>query len=207
MTNDKPARLGEPVAPPHRDLSAVFNPALRTTLPARDKTAKPPPTVAAETEDTSTPPPATGKRTRPAAGNRSSAADDHLTSGRVVYLTEPVRDALGVACAQQHKTRTVVALEAIEATYEDLPALIAQDLAPTVVKGKLWESVVAPSRRDQPPKRQVYISPTHAQVKIINALIEQSGARDRSHLVNVAIAAHLGLAPLTNTGSDDQEGT
>lgn len=210
MTEKEDGRLGvDPVAPPARSLGAAFDPQLRGALPARKRAASPAP----ETETTSTPakpkkarqpqartspgPPAARQANDEEPAGRATAsqrADGSLTKGRVLYLSDEIRDALATACAQRRKTRTVVVLQAIEGTYEDLEDLVAQDLAPKVVPGRLWDSVVTPSRMDQPPKRQVFITPTIEQLRIIDHLVTDSGARDRSHLVSVALRTHLRLA-------------
>lgn len=194
MKSASTSSLGQSVtAPPKRDLGATFNAGLRGALPPKTKA----PEAAAEPTEVVDPPAAepipeakTPKKTK----NRrkaSQSADPAATSGRVIYLPEATRDALATACAAQRKTRTVLVLEAIEATYQDLPALVAESLKPRVIKGDLWDSVETPNRQRQPAKRQVFITLTTQQENVIEQLIEDAGARDRSHLITVALSAHL----------------
>lgn len=206
-------KLGEePVAPPTRALGATFDAKLRGALPPRKRTTAPvqqkrAATAPADAEPAKTaakkarratpkktsakPPPLPDAETPEPPANASQAADAALTRGRVLYLTDADRDALAMACTQQRKTRTVLVLDAIEATYEQLADLVREDLQPKVVHGKLWDSVVTPSRMAQPPKRQVFITPTIEQLRIIDQLVTDTEARDRSHLVSVALRAHL----------------
>lgn len=188
MTKE-PTPLGRAaVAPPKRDLGSTFNAGLRGALPPKKKTTPPP-----ESKSDEQPADAPKSPVTPAPKKASTRADGALTNGRVVYLPEGTRDGLATACAAQHKTRTVMVLNSIEATYTKLGDLIAEDLKPLTVKGALWDTVQTPSRLDQPAKRQVYITLSVQQQTVIDQLVIDSGARDRSHLITVALNAHLGL--------------
>lgn len=134
--------------------------------------------------------PARGRRGRPRKP-ASAQADQTLVTNRVVYVPDDVRDALAMMCTRTRRTRTQVVLEAIAATHTRLGDLVEADLAPTVIKGELWDQVVYPNRRSQPAKRQLFITPTIQQLATIDRLVDESGARDRSHLVVVALREHL----------------
>lgn len=128
------------------------------------------------------------------AGRRpvSTAADAHLRVSRVVYLTDDLVAEVGAACARDRITRTQLVLHALEATHQQLGDLVATDLEPKVIRGTLFDEVVTTHRQNQPAKRQVMIQPTRTQLEVIDKLVTDCGARDRSHLVAVALAAHLG---------------
>lgn len=182
------------VAPPKRDLGATFNAGLRGALPSKKRPPEPLADTAAEVAEAPTDAPVPEATPPKKSKNRqkaSQAADAAVTKGRVIYLPEPTRDALATACAAQRKTRTVLVLEAVEATYIRLAALVAEDLKPRLVEGPLWDSVKTPNRQHQPAKRQVFITLTIQQENVIDQLKADTGARDRSHLITVALNAHL----------------
>lgn len=195
-TDEKTApQLGQDaVTPPTRDLGSLLAPRTRRppTGPATRTGENQQPTDTQSGEDTDQdhtqgPPEAPAPARRPA----SAAADAHLRISRVVYLTDDLVADVGAACAKDRITRTQLVLQALEATHTHLGELIAQDLEPKVIHGTLFDEVVTTHRQNQPAKRQVMIQPTRAQLEVIDRLVTDSGARDRSHLVAVALAAHL----------------
>lgn len=180
--------------PPRRDLGDAFGVGGRPRLAARKLGP------GAATTGLSSPPAAEQEvpTRRRATGGRprdvlpvSNAADESLTIGRVIYLTGELWEQLVIARARGRQTNTQVVLEAIKATHERLGDLVAQDVAPRVVAGDLWDEIVTPDRSHQPAKRQVNIWPTRQQLRVIDALVDQTGARDRSHLFAVALTAYL----------------
>lgn len=190
-TDEKTApQLGQDaVAPPARDLGALLAPRTRKTPTGQDQQpTDTPPGEGTDQQDTQEPPdtPAPGPRRPP-----SAAADAHLRISRVVYLADDLVADVGAACARDRITRTQLVLQALEATHTHLGELIAQDLEPKVIHGTLFDEVVTTHRQNQPAKRQVMIQPTRAQLEVIDRLVTDSGARDRSHLVAVALTAHL----------------
>lgn len=215
----KKQTLGQDATPPpRRDLGDAFGVGGRPRLAARKLGPSAPPdaqTLDADIEDGSaalqqptnaaatdiSTAPDTEQGTpnrRPATGGRprnvlpaSSAADESLTIGRVIYLTGELWELVRIARARNRQTNTQVVLEAIKATHDRLGDLVDQDVAPRVVKGDLWDEIVTPDRSHQPAKRQVNIWPTRQQLRVIDALVDQTGARDRSHLFAVALTAYL----------------
>ena len=194
MTHENEATgLGQSaLKPPTRDLGSTFNPSLRGKLPRPTPAPATTPSVdPPETGDSSTPAEPAQAEQKKDARPASRATDTVVTKGRVIYLPDHVRDALSTACAAQHKTRTVMILQAVEATYQQLGELVAEDRKPRLIKGALWDSVQTPSRADQPAKRQVFIKLTAQQQAVIDQLVIDADARDRSHLIAVALSAHL----------------
>lgn len=194
MTADKNPRLGQDaVAPPTRDLGSLLAPRSARRKPAPVDTT-PQGDQAANGPTTGTPGPTKPRKSTPAAASgrpASAAADAHLRVSRVVYLADDLVAEVGAACARDRITRTQLVLHALEATHQQLGDLVARDLEPRVIRGTLFDEVVTTHRQNQPAKRQVMIQPTRAQLEVIDKLVSDSGARDRSHLVAVALAAHL----------------
>lgn len=217
MTSDQntsAAGLGQgPSAAPRRDLSSILGPRPRPHARPTPPVDEPPPTgvqddqpVPPDEDHEGTEAASTSPKTKKKSGARpstkpapdpgparkvSTAADAALKVDRVVYLPDDITVRLAADCARQRLTRTQMVLTALEATHQDLPELIEASLAPKVTHGALFDVVTPATRRDQPAKRQVFITPTRQQLDIIDSLRESTGARDRSHLIMVALDAHL----------------
>lgn len=192
---DRAPQLGQDaVTPPARDLGSLLAP----RRPQRPEVEQNGSDMASTKETAATPetPEPTSAQSEPDQPGpdrpASAAADAHLRVSRVVYLADDLVAEVGAACARDRVTRTQLVLHALEATHQRLGDLIAQDLAPRVIHGTLFDEVVTTHRQNQPAKRQVMIQPTRTQLEVIDKLVKDSGARDRSHLVAVALSAHLG---------------
>lgn len=82
-------------------------------------------------------------------------------------------------------------LDALEATVDELPALVAAVDAPRTVKGPLFERVVE-TERAEVVKRQLTVPGLSAShLAVIDDLVESTGAGSRSKLVNTALDHHL----------------
>jgi hypothetical protein len=83
-------------------------------------------------------------------------------------------------------------LDAIETTYDQLTDLVTQATGTTQVQGKLFERT-APTTA-QPVEQRVQLTirgVLDSQLRIIDDLVEQTGAPSRSALVNAALDATL----------------
>lgn len=216
-TENPATGLGQsPASAPRRDLSSILGPRPRTgqappdepaptakqatragantsseeTKPAA-KTREKSGTMTPSATPTPAPEPAAASSPEKEAPQASAASDAHLKVDRVVYLPDDITVRLAADCARQRLTRTEMVLAALEATHQDLPDLVEASMAPKVTHGALFDVVTPATRRDQPAKRQVFITPTRQQLAIIDGLRENAGARDRSHLIMVALDAHL----------------
>ena len=198
MTQPTP-RLGDAIAPPKRDLQGAFG---------RKKTPRPAPTVPPTARPAATgdekahdqAPTSTGAtpEAAPASPNASPAASGGVdkppapgvTVGRTVFLTDEIFTLVRNArLGPDRRTSTKVVLDALTATHTRLPQLIAEDLAPKVIKGSLFEEVI--STPAAPAKRSLRIEPTQQQLAVIDQLVETTGAKDRSHMLSVALKAYL----------------
>lgn len=153
------------------------------TAPARPRGTRRPQTASAAAPTTQAPEPA------PATGRASTAADAHVKRQRILSLPDTVYEQLAMRRATARATNTQVVLAAIEHAYPRLPQLVEHDLSPTVVAGALWDTVQ--DQRPKAAKRQVWFEPTQQQLEVIDRLREEAGARDRSHLVAVALQDYL----------------
>lgn len=202
MSTERPKLGTEAVSPPSPDLSGMLprrRTARRTATPPEQ--AEQPPAEQAPAKDQE-PRPEPQDDPQPERQEQEQEQEQVPTVpasqrvqgpriNRVVYLPDPLFRQVGAACAEQRITRTQLVLQAVEATYPRLEELIAQDLAPHVIKGTLFDTVVISSRQQEPAKRQMMIQLTAQQAQVLDSLVPTCGARNRSHLVQVALSAHL----------------
>ncbi len=82
-------------------------------------------------------------------------------------------------------------LDALEATVDRLPDLVAETTEQPHIQGKLFERAVA-TPEASPPRVQLTIRGVlDSQLAVIDQLVESSGARSRSALINAALEATL----------------
>lgn len=139
----------------------------------RPRRGRPPKTISADT------PSAQG---RPAAGE-----------GTLVLWTPATIRARMQTQKTTHGTRYLnQVLDALEGTYHQLDDLVDKVTQPARVQGPLFERLT-PSESDEPEHRiQLTIRGfLSSQLKIIDDLVDRTGAGSRSALVNTALDAHL----------------
>ena len=85
-------------------------------------------------------------------------------------------------------TNTQIALRALNAHHDDLADLITAEQATQLSPGPLFDVETTTTAL---PKRQVEITPTLAQLQVIDQLQQDSGTRDRSHMCALAIKRWL----------------
>lgn len=212
--SDQTPRFGEAIAPPQRNLQGAFGrkktgakprpqtPVGKTTADRNEAAPSPSkqvPEAVAEPTVTSSASTVGERPTEtetPPTTEADGVAPPHpavqaLTVLRNVMLTDDVVALVREArVGPERRTTTKVILDALTATHQQLPQLIAEDLAPTVIRGSLFEEVVTTTA--SPPKRSLRIEPTRAQLAVIDQLVETTGAKDRSHMLSVALKAYLG---------------
>lgn len=136
-----------------------------------------------------------GKSSTSRARQAAPAARHGRTSGpdgdpgehvsRILYLPVELVEALRIYRATTlGVSNTQIALGALNAHYLDVDALVAAEEGARVSAGPLFDEVV---HERQIPKRQVEITPTRGQLKIIDGLVDGSKAKDRSQLFAVVI--------------------
>lgn len=198
MSTERPKLGTEAVSPPSPDLSGMLprrRTARRTATPPEQAEQPPAEQAPAKDQEPRPKPQDDPQPERQEQEKTPTVPASQRVQGprinRVVYLPDPLFRQVGAACAEQRITRTQLVLQAVEATYPQLEELIAQDLAPHVIKGTLFDTVVTSSRQQEPAKRQMMIQLTAQQAQVLDSLVPTCGARNRSHLVQVALSAHL----------------
>ncbi len=89
-------------------------------------------------------------------------------------------------------TNTQIALRALNAHHEDLGELLTAEQATQLSPGPLFDVETTTTAL---PKRQVEITPTLAQLQVIDQLQQDSGTRDRSHMCALVIKRWLDGRP------------
>ncbi len=135
------------------------------------------------------------KTHRPAASatrsRRTSGPDgdpgEHVS--RILYLPVELVEALRIYRATTiGVSNTQIALGALNAHYLNVDVLVDAQAGARVSTGPLFDEIV---NERQIPKRQVEITPTRAQLRIIDDVVESSSAKDRSQLFAVVIRRWL----------------
>lgn len=126
------------------------------------------------------------RRGRP-AGQRSSTSQA-AGAMLVLWTPESIRARMQAVRASTGKLYLDQVLDALEATVDDLPELVAKTAAPRTTRGSLFErtqvsTVVADTYRKQLTIRGVLQS----QLDVIDALVDSTGAGSRSRLINIAL--------------------
>lgn len=179
-----PIAAPEPAPPaeqPKKALAAVPDAAEPQKAPqAPQKAAQEPSSPPAAPKPRKAAKKATAAATRPAAGE-----------GRLVLWTpEAIRARMQTEQRTSGKRYLDQVLDAIEATYEQLPDLIAASGEKAHVQGSIFERVVETDHHDR--RVQLTIRGVlDSQLDVIDQLVTSSGAASRSALVNAALDANL----------------
>ena len=190
--NRRPRRVDEPGA---KDASprATGTSTASTKPAAKDSPGDPSsaPTPAAAQTKTPT------KRASAAVGERGTAAGAQKVR-RTAFVPLELHDLAAIHCAQTKRTRSQMVLHALAANLQELPRLVADDDAlATGDAGKDSEDIsdifpdLEPTRRAL-PTRPMPLYFTSDQIERIDSWVGHYGARDRSHLITVALRAYLG---------------
>ena len=135
---------------------------------------------------------AAGGADAPAARRRrgtGAEGDPGEVVSRIVYLPVRMVEDLRVYRATRPGTsNTQIALSALNAHHLDIDALLDAERGARVTPGPLFDEVLT---APQVPKRQLEITPTRAQLKIIDSLVTNSKAKDRSQMLGVVISKWL----------------
>jgi hypothetical protein len=110
----------------------------------------------------------------------------------IVYLPVSLRDRLRTAAGARGATYTTVVLEALDATHDKLDELLGGH-RPNLRPGSLFSSEVGRSRpRSAEPHVQVSLRLTRSNLQVVDRLVSEHDAPNRSALVASAVAAYLG---------------
>lgn len=187
-TDDLTSAFGVPAAAQTAQLAGRL--AKRSTASEQPPAPAAEPAPAPELAEAPTPasaPPAAAAATAPPA----AAEEDGTPTQVSVYLTAAAVAA--VRRAKGRRTNADVALDAIDATIDQLPALLTARRT-TDRPGSLF-----PARRrahrgafsNDPPRVLWSMKATPAELAVLDRLVGQLGASSRSELIATAIEAHL----------------
>jgi hypothetical protein len=178
-----PVAAPQPAAPAQKALAAV--PDVDVPQKAAQKPQKAPERPAStpearEPKQSAKKAPAAPAATRPTAGE-----------GRLVLWTpEAIRARMQTEQRTTGKRYLDQVLDAIEATHEQLPDLIAASGEKAHVQGSIFERVIETEHHDR--RVQLTIRGVlDSQLAVIDQLVASSGAASRSALVNAALDANL----------------
>lgn len=184
----RPRRVDEPGA---KDAPRATGTSAASTKPAAKDSPDDPssaPTPAAA--PTKTP----AKRASAAVGERGTAGQKVR---RTAFVPLELHDRAAIHCAQTKRTRSQMVLHALAANLQELHRLVADDALATGDAGKDSEDIsdifpdLEPTRRAL-PTRPMPLYFTADQIERIDSWVGHYGARDRSHLITVALRAYLG---------------
>ena len=162
-----------------QNASASSQEAPEITKAAKTAPAARPPAKRAGRSTAANPARATTSTPRPAAGQ-----------GRLVLWTPvTIRARMQAVQAQRGALYLDQVLDALEATVDRLPELVAQATSTPHVQGKLFERAITTAVETGPAQRvQLTIRGLlDSQLAVIDQLVESSGAPSRSALINAAL--------------------
>lgn len=184
-------RLGvEPTALPPTDLATVFgrSSALRGRLqPIRDTTAPGSGPAAPEGKVARGDKPRQSTASKPQAG--PAAAGDSPARGVIAYLPLSLRDRLRQRRSADSTPFADIVLDAVEATADQLNALVAARRPRTERSALFVRNAGAPPNPE--PHVQVYLRLNAENVRVLDQLTTQHNSPSRSALITAALASYL----------------
>lgn len=167
------------------DLKGAFSSSAPRRVPSADELRVP--------ARKSTSSPTTSTSTRSTDEPASKQADKTLTTRMTVFYPLDLKRSIELRCTQLRVTRTVLVLMAMNAAHARLKDLVAADLQghKPAQGGGLFDI----PDHDRTDKALLSLYPTIDQAAKLNELTAQSGARDRSHMISVALRAYLSDNP------------
>jgi len=180
-----------------KDVSGAFNPAKRATLKPKTRIRRTPEASAPAPEDATAlqaadvPSARTTPASKPTPARKQNTTGKSRRIGCPAYLPADLHARVRACAAEPGMNYRKVLLAAMAATQPRLSELIAHDLRSASSNGgeDLWADT---SARGSGPKLEMFFSGlTPAQTQALNDLTQRTGARDRSHLISVALTTYL----------------
>lgn len=131
---------------------------------------------------------------RPSAPAFAGAGDEPISTQVSVYLTPTARAAARKARGHRSRqTNAEVAFDAIDATIDQLPALLAARRTGPPRPGSLFPARQRLPRGGDVAERRVLwsMNATEEELAIVDRLVDRTGATSRSELIATAIESHL----------------
>ncbi|WP_347350367.1 hypothetical protein [Intrasporangium sp.] len=124
------------------------------------------------------------RKGRDGAAQAVKAGATGTAVARILYLPEDLLEPMRVYRGAEGVTNTQLALRALNAHWRHIDELAARESSTRVVPGELFDEVLPTVRQ---ARRQVEITPTGAQLEVIETTLAGTTARDRSHMFALAI--------------------
>lgn len=198
-----------PVAPPPPAAPAPDTPADEVPVPVDEPDSPSPAPPPSAPTPIRKPAPKPDRRPASAAKPPEKAPDDD--GGRktaIVYVRWPIRDRLRAHAGMHPElTHTDVVLQALDSTHDRLRELF-ESSAERVAPSGLFSGrpVRGRRRRQQEPQVQVSIRPWEEDLAVIDRLVDEVKAPNRSALVDAALDLYLPGAPEPEASADDASG-
>lgn len=158
------------------------------------------PTQTTQDDTSSTPTPETTAPAKPSS-KRAATAGERGAQGskvrRTAFIPLELQQPVATHCASTRRNRSQMVLHALAANLQELHQLVAADIAAGGGGAGQSEEDISDVFPDLEPTRQtvptvplaLYFTPD--QIGRIDSWVDHYGARDRSHLITVALRAYL----------------
>ena len=177
---------------PNRDVSSAFGtrPKLQKRAP---RPTKPAGEAAATANAPTTPAQVAAPTPAPAAAARMPAKKKR--EGITAYLPSSLAKQLKATAVEHSWSNGMVLVQAMAATHAQLPDLVRDDLGLSTDvddAAALWQMPATSVTHAREETKEVFFSGLNAaQISALNDLTTSSGARNRTHLITVALRTFL----------------
>lgn len=177
---------------PNRDVSSAFGtrPKLQKRAP---RPTKPADEATAAANAPKTPAQVAAPAPAPAAAARMPAKKKR--EGITAYLPSSLAKQLKAAAVEHSWSNGMVLVQAMAATHAQLPDLVRDDLGLSTDfddAAALWQMPATSVTHAREETKEVFFSGLNAaQIKALNDLTDSCGARNRTHLITVALRTFL----------------
>lgn len=177
---------------PNRDVSSAFGtrPKLQKRAP---RPTKPADEATAAANAPTTPAQVAAPAPAPAAAARTPAKKKR--EGITAYLPSSLAKQLKATAVEHSWSNGMVLVQAMAATHAQLPDLVRDDLGLSTDvddAAALWQMPATSVTHAREETKEVFFSGLNAaQISALNDLTTSSGARNRTHLITVALRTFL----------------
>lgn len=127
---------------------------------------------------------------------RSRTLDDNKQRSTTISIPYDLRERLKVRAGAVGVAHARIIMDAVEATYPDLPRLVAEHRARESSPGEVPANGLFPRREERREaggqhKVPIGLHMTTAELDVLDRVVHEVGAESRSQLCWVALAEHL----------------
>lgn len=172
---------------PNRDVSSAFG-----TRPKLQKRAPRPTKPADEATATANAPKTPAQTVAPAPAAAARMPAKKKREGITAYLPSSLAKQLKATAVEHSWSNGMVLVQAMAATHAQLPDLVRDDLGLSTDVDALWQMPATSVTHAREETKEVFFSGLNAaQISALNDLTASSGARNRTHLITVALRTFL----------------